>query len=198
MGDGNVNLPPGFRFEPTDEELVLHFLHRKASRLPCHPDVIPDLDLIPYNPWELQGNAMSEGGIWYYYSRRTPSRVTNAGVWKLMGTEESIYSSTNGRKIGLKSSYVFHLGQISQDASTEWIMQEFRLPESACSSRSSSSSSSRRAQYKLDQRRWVVCKVFQQTSDDSDDNGGLELSCLDEVYLSMDDLDEISLPFNYN
>jgi hypothetical protein len=58
MGDhnnNNVNLPPGFRFYPTDEELVVHFLHRKASLLPCHPDVIPDLDLYPFDPWQLQG-----------------------------------------------------------------------------------------------------------------------------------------------
>lgn len=50
-----MNLPPGFRFFPTDEELVVHFLHRKASLLPCHPDVIPDLDLYPYDPWDLPG-----------------------------------------------------------------------------------------------------------------------------------------------
>lgn len=51
----SMNLPPGFRFFPTDEELVVHFLHRKASLLPCHPDVIPDLDLYPYDPWDLPG-----------------------------------------------------------------------------------------------------------------------------------------------
>lgn len=58
MGDNinvNVNLPPGFRFYPTDEELLVHFLQRRASLLPCHPDVIPDLDLYPYDPWQLNG-----------------------------------------------------------------------------------------------------------------------------------------------
>lgn len=60
MGENNNNvnnLPPGFRFYPTDEELVVHFLHRKASLLPYHPDVIPDLDLYPYDPWQLHGNV---------------------------------------------------------------------------------------------------------------------------------------------
>jgi len=55
MADNNVNLPPGFHFYPTDEELVVHFLQRKANLLPCHPDVIPDLELYPYDPWELHG-----------------------------------------------------------------------------------------------------------------------------------------------
>ncbi len=55
MSGSNVNLPPGFRFYPTEEELVVHFLHRKATLLPCHPDVIPDLDLYAYDPWQLDG-----------------------------------------------------------------------------------------------------------------------------------------------
>lgn len=55
MGDNHFQLPPGFRFFPTDEELVVHFLQRKAALLPFHPDVIPDLDLYPYDPWELNG-----------------------------------------------------------------------------------------------------------------------------------------------
>lgn len=55
-----MNLPPGFRFYPTDEELVVHFLQRKAALLPCHPDVIPDLELYPYNPWELEGTSIDK------------------------------------------------------------------------------------------------------------------------------------------
>ena len=60
----SMNLPPGFRFFPTDEELVVHFLHRRASLLPCHPDVIPDLDLYPYDPWDLPG-MYTHMHIWY-------------------------------------------------------------------------------------------------------------------------------------
>ena len=55
MTDGSVNLPPGFLFSPTDEELVLHFLYSKASLSPCHPSIIPDLDLSLADPWELNG-----------------------------------------------------------------------------------------------------------------------------------------------
>jgi hypothetical protein len=41
----------------------------------------------------------------------------------------------------------------------------------------------------------VVCRVYEQNEDD-DDDGMDQLSYLDEVFLSLDDLDEISLP-NY-
>lgn len=54
MGEGS-NLPPGFRFFPSDEELVVHFLRRKASLLPCNPDIIPTLSLLRCDPWDLNG-----------------------------------------------------------------------------------------------------------------------------------------------
>ncbi|KAL2511880.1 xylem NAC domain 1 [Abeliophyllum distichum] len=187
MGDNNVNLPPGFRFYPTDEELVVHFLHRKASLLPCHPDVIPDLDLYPYDPWDLDGKAMAEGNKWYFYSRRTQSRITGSGYWQAMGIDEPIYSSSsnNQKVIGMKKYYSFYVGE---DVKTNWIMQEYRISDSSSTSRSS-----RRRNSKIDYSKWVVCRVYEHNGDD-EYNDGTELSCLDEVFLSLDDLDEISLP----
>ncbi|KAI3445698.1 hypothetical protein Pfo_002363 [Paulownia fortunei] len=188
MGDNNFNLPPGFRFYPTDEELVVHFLHRKAALLPCHPDVIPDLDLYPYDPWDLDGKAMAEGNKWYFYSRRTQSRITGSGYWQSVGVEEPIYSS-GGQRVGMKKYNAFYIGEPSEGVKTNWIMQEYRLSDSSSTSRSSS----RRRNSKIDYSRWVVCRVYERNCD-SDDDDGPELSCLDEVFLSLDDLDEISLP----
>lgn len=48
-----------------------------------------------------------------------------------------------------------------------------------------------------DNSKWVICRVYEQDNDEDEDVGGdngIELSCLDEVFLSMDDLEEISLP----
>ncbi|CAK9160463.1 unnamed protein product [Ilex paraguariensis] len=189
MGDhhNSFNLPPGFRFHPTDEELVVHFLHRKAALLPCHPDVIPDLDLYPYDPWDLDGKAMGEGNTWYFYSRRAENRITENGYWKMVGVEEPIFSS-GGQKVGMKKYYAFHIDEPPEDTKTNWIMQEFRLSDTG----SSSKSSKRRGHSKIDYRKWVICRVYKHDCDDNDD--GPELSCLDEVFLSLDDLDEISLP----
>ncbi|CAA3009659.1 NAC domain-containing 104 [Olea europaea subsp. europaea] len=185
MGDNNVNLPPGFRFYPTDEELVVHFLHRKAAILPCHPDVIPDLDLHPYDPWDLEGKAMAEGNKWYFYSRRTQSRITGSGYWQAIGIDEPIYSASSNQKVGMKKYYAFYIGE---DAKTNWIMQEYSITDSSSTSRSS-----RRRNSKIDYSKWVVCRVY-ESNGDNDNDDGTELSCLDEVFLSLDDLDEISLP----
>ncbi|KAJ9687197.1 hypothetical protein PVL29_015878 [Vitis rotundifolia] len=191
MADHNFNLPPGFRFYPTDEELVVHFLHRKAALLPCHPDVIPDLDLYPYDPWELDGKALAEGNQWYYFSRRTQNRSTNNGYWKALGIDEPIMSS-GGKRVGMKKYMVFYIGEAPSGIKSSWIMQEYRLSDSGSSSSSGRSSSKRRGHSKIDYSKWVVCRVSERNSDDDDD--GTELSYLDEVFLSLDDLDEISLP----
>ncbi|XVF44716.1 hypothetical protein PTKIN_Ptkin02bG0146300 [Pterospermum kingtungense] len=202
MGDNsNVNLPPGFIFYPTDEELVVHFLQRKAALLPCHPDVIPDLDLYPYDPWELDGKALGEGNQWYFYSRRTQNRNTSNGYWKAMGIDETVVNSSNSKKVGMKKYFVFYIGEAGPAGiKTNWIMQEYRLSDSdsssSCSSSSSSStrSSKRRGHSKTDYTKWVVCRVYERNCTDDEDDGSTELSCLDEVFLSLDDLDEISLP----
>ncbi|KAF4348335.1 NAC domain-containing protein 104 [Cannabis sativa] len=198
--DNNVNLPPGFRFYPTDEELVVHFLHRKVSLLPCHPDVIPDLELYPYDPWELDGKALGEDNKWYFYSRKTQNRVTRNGYWKALGIEESVNNNTTYKKVGTKKYFVFYVGDLpnnnnnnssSPAIKTNWIMHEFHLSDSASASTSSTrSSSKRRSSNKIDYSKWVLCRVYERDEDDD----GTELSCLDEVFLSLDDLDEISLP----
>lgn len=189
-----MNLPPGFRFYPTDEELVVHFLHRKATLLPCHPDVIPDLNLYPYDPWHLDGKAMAEGNKWYFYSRRTHSRITENGYWKSLGVEEPIFSTdNNNNNLGMKKYYAFYIGEPPEGVKTNWVMQEFSL-NSDSSSGTSRSSSKRRTRSKIDYSGWVICRVYERNFDNDDDDGGPELSCLDEVFLSLDDLDEISLP----
>ncbi|KAL0422343.1 UNVERIFIED_CONTAM: NAC domain-containing protein [Sesamum latifolium] len=74
-------------------------------------------------------------------------------------------------------------------------MQEYRLSSDSTSSTRSSTSSrrSRNSKNMIDYSKWVICRVY-ECGDDDDDDDGAELSCLDEVFLSLDDLDEISLP----
>lgn len=50
-----VGLPPGFRFHPTDEELVNYYLKRKIHGLRIELDIIPEVDLYKCEPWELAG-----------------------------------------------------------------------------------------------------------------------------------------------
>lgn len=53
---GGASLPPGFRFHPTDEELLGYYLKRKVEGLEIELEVIPVIDLYKFDPWELPGN----------------------------------------------------------------------------------------------------------------------------------------------
>lgn len=48
-------VPPGFRFHPTEEELVGYYLTRKVNSLSIDLGVIVDVDLYRIEPWDLQG-----------------------------------------------------------------------------------------------------------------------------------------------
>ncbi|KAL4369276.1 hypothetical protein GQ457_05G012500 [Hibiscus cannabinus] len=47
-------VPPGFRFHPTDEELVGYYLRKKVASKKIDLDVIRDIDLYRIEPWDLQ------------------------------------------------------------------------------------------------------------------------------------------------
>jgi hypothetical protein len=49
------HVPPGFRFHPTDEELVDHYLRKKIASKRIDLDIIKDVDLYKIEPWDLQG-----------------------------------------------------------------------------------------------------------------------------------------------
>ncbi|KAL2318231.1 hypothetical protein Fmac_032107 [Flemingia macrophylla] len=49
-------LPPGFRFHPTDEELISYYLINKISDSNFTGKAIADVDLNKCEPWELPGS----------------------------------------------------------------------------------------------------------------------------------------------
>jgi len=53
--EAELNLPPGFRFHPTDEELVVHYLCRKVARQQLPVPIIAEVDLYKFDPWDLPG-----------------------------------------------------------------------------------------------------------------------------------------------
>lgn len=52
-------LPPGFRFHPTDEELITYYLVNKISDATFTGRAIGDVDLNKSEPWDLPGNLNS-------------------------------------------------------------------------------------------------------------------------------------------
>ena len=56
--DLELSLPAGFRFHPTDEELVMHYLCRKCATQPISAPIIAEIDLYKFDPWELPGKYL--------------------------------------------------------------------------------------------------------------------------------------------
>jgi len=54
-GNGQLTVPPGFRFHPTDEELLYYYLRKKVSYEAIDLDVIREVDLNKLEPWDLKG-----------------------------------------------------------------------------------------------------------------------------------------------
>ena len=50
-----AHLPPGFRFHPTDEELITYYLLKKVLDSTFTGRAIAEVDLNKSEPWELTG-----------------------------------------------------------------------------------------------------------------------------------------------
>lgn len=46
---------PGFKFSPTDVELISYYLKRKMDGLERSVEVIPETDIYNFEPWDLPG-----------------------------------------------------------------------------------------------------------------------------------------------
>jgi len=54
--NSDAHLPPGFRFHPTDEELITFYLLKKVLDTTFTARAIAEVDLNKCEPWELPGN----------------------------------------------------------------------------------------------------------------------------------------------
>jgi len=63
-------LPPGFRFQPTDQEIIVYYLKKKiAAAAAAVTSIIADVDIYKFDPWELPGTSIDHspaGPIQYF------------------------------------------------------------------------------------------------------------------------------------
>ncbi|GAB2290429.1 hypothetical protein Dimus_024707 [Dionaea muscipula] len=136
LGDDMV-WPPGFRFHPTDEELVLYYLKRKISHKKLKLDIISVVDVYKWDPEDLPGLSLLKTGDrqWFFFSprdRKHPNgsranRATRHGYWKATGKDRSI--SCNSRIVGVKKTLVFYEGRAPSGERTDWVMHEYTLDD---------------------------------------------------------------------
>lgn len=128
-------LPPGFRFHPTDEELITCYLIKKVLDSNFTARAIAHVDLNKSEPWDLPEKAKMGEKEWYFFSlrdRKYPTglrtnRATEAGYWKATGKDRDIYSSKACSLVGMKKTLVFYKGRAPRGLKTNWVLHEYRL-----------------------------------------------------------------------
>ncbi|KAL0905136.1 hypothetical protein M5K25_027317 [Dendrobium thyrsiflorum] len=154
-----TQLAPGFRFHPTDEELVSYYLKRKVTGRPIRVDAISEVDVYGAEPWELPplSRLRSRDLEWYFFTslgrkysnRCRTNRATVEGYWKTTGKDRPIQSRS--RTVGMKKTLVYHAGRAPRGQRTNWVMHEYRLEEENLT------------RSEIQQDGYVVCRIFQKT-----------------------------------
>ncbi|KAI3696899.1 hypothetical protein L6452_29505 [Arctium lappa] len=159
--DALIRLPPGFRFHPTDEEIVTHYLTPKVLNRTFTTTAIGEADLNKSEPWDLPKIAKMGEKEWFFFCQRDrkyptgmrTNRATESGYWKATGKDREIFRAV-GKLVGMKKTLVFYKGRAPRGEKTNWVMHEFRLEGKF----------SYYNMPKPSQDEWVVCRVFHKTT----------------------------------
>jgi hypothetical protein len=150
---------PGFRFHPTDEEIVCFYLKRKLTgNLPSCFDHLAVIDIYKFEPWDLPSlsKLKTRDLEWYFFtgldkkygnSIRT-NRATDRGYWKTTGKDRVI---KNGDvTVGMKKTLVYHLGRAPHGDRSNWVMHEYRMIDESLAKAGV-------------QDAYVLCRIFEKS-----------------------------------
>lgn len=162
---------PGYRFHPTDEELVRFYLRRKVENKPSRLELIKHIDIYKYDPWDLpKASGLVGEKEWYFFCRRgkkyrnsiRPNRVTKSGFWKATGIDKPVYSVGGEFHscIGLKKSLVYYRGSAGKGTKTDWMMHEFRLPAANLGTDANSNLKDITQEAEV----WTLCRILKRNN----------------------------------
>ncbi|KAI7740727.1 hypothetical protein M8C21_029446 [Ambrosia artemisiifolia] len=128
-----IHMPIGYRFCPTDEEIIIHYLRPKAFSLPLPATtIIHSHNLFAHHPSTLPGDVKEKR---YFFCKPSyGNHIINLdGYWKPIvknGSTHCLILATGcNHPIGFKKSFVFH--QFSDNGrsavKTPWILHQFSL-----------------------------------------------------------------------
>ncbi|KAI9090411.1 hypothetical protein K1719_028746 [Acacia pycnantha] len=138
------SVPVGYRFHPTDQELVGYYLRHKlkADDLSIH-ETLPEISVCKGEPWDLLEWATSASGAKFVesqcfffsprdfkYSNSTRSnRATLGGFWKVTGKDRKITCKVSNKVIGTRKTLVYYKGRVPRAIKTHWIIHEYHDSE---------------------------------------------------------------------
>ncbi|KAL6609947.1 hypothetical protein ACP70R_039916 [Stipagrostis hirtigluma subsp. patula] len=154
-----TSLPPGFRFHPTDVELVSYYLKRKIMGKKLLVEAISEVELYKFAPWDLpdKSSLRSRDLEWFFFCPRDKkypngsrtNRATPNGYWKTSGKDRTIM--LNSRIVGVKKTLIFHEGKAPKGERTDWVMYEYKMEDDDLASAGFSKDA------------YVLCKIFKKS-----------------------------------
>ncbi|XP_039039325.1 NAC domain-containing protein 21/22-like [Hibiscus syriacus] len=166
LRDIGATLPPGFRFYPSDEELVCHYLYKKIVNEHVLKGTLVDIDLHTCEPWQLPGISLFplrwqklNANEWYFFSFRDRkyatgfrmNRATTSGYWKATGKDRVVVDPRTEMVVGMRKTLVFYGNRAPNGIKTGWIMHEFRL----------------HTPHMPPMEEWVLCRVFHKSKEEN-------------------------------
>lgn len=152
----NTRFPPGFRFHPTDQELVMYYLKRKVLGKKLRSETIAELNIYDFEPSNLPDKAAfkSKDQNWFFFCPRAKrfatgpkaNRATGFGYWKATGIDRSV--NYDDRAVGKIKTLIFHRGKPPKGERTDWVMHEYRLDDHVLAAGG------------MIQDTYVLCKVY--------------------------------------
>lgn len=139
----SVVVPTGYKFRPTDEELVRDYLYNKVNGIPFKwVDLVPEYEGYgtkePCQIWEefggLNSNNGSEESQLCFFTKGSCFKQTideEGCCWKSDGSEEwikDVVDSVTNVRIGVRKTY-YYKNDESED-NNKWIMHELSLDDS--------------------------------------------------------------------
>ncbi|XP_061949716.1 NAC domain-containing protein 82-like isoform X1 [Populus nigra] len=208
----NSSLPPGFRFHPTDVELVKYYLKRKVLGKKFHFQAIAEIEINKYAPWDLPNKSClrTRDLKWYFFcptekkyaSGVRKKRATDIGYWKTTGKDRSV--QYKNEVVGMIKTLVFHIGKAPKGDRTDWVMYEYRLEEKELADKG------------IAQDEYVLCQIFKKDGpgpkngaqygapfnedewDDGDDEVEKEVNAQPAILPALMDAPAFMLPNNPN
>ncbi|XP_047331873.1 NAC domain-containing protein 83-like [Impatiens glandulifera] len=169
-----MRLPTGFKFEPKDEELILHYLRNKVMSRPLPSLIIPEFEICKSDPWDLPGDSEKEKYFFsvneaIYPNGDIPSR--SFGYWKATGIDRQIVASEGNEVIlGMMKIFVYYRGMFPNGFETDWFMHQYRMPAPSAAADGSAvnpkkkiklSKSSDNAAAAMN-KNWVLSKIYRK------------------------------------
>ncbi|KAL3501317.1 hypothetical protein ACH5RR_035766 [Cinchona calisaya] len=159
------SFPPGYRFDPYDSELILHYLKKKILNEQLPRNQIREVNLYKHNPDEISGRYPCVGEKnWYFFTPRDkkylngtrPSRAAGDGYWKATGADKDIMAKPGDKEVvGVRKTLVFYRGKPPKGFKTDWIMHEYRVKNAAPRVKRSPDD------MRLDD--FVLCKIYKKS-----------------------------------